>query len=350
MTVTAQRGFLAYAPQNFKSTHNDYDAPTAWYRHKAYNISLGTVEDNRQFPLEVGGVIVPTGAFKAGSFFGGAVQITPRLEDDFGWLLYAALGTASSSETAESGVFKHVFKYGADDTVLPWMEFVKYVPGATEALIERGVDCKITSLAFTVPQSGIVQAELGIVGRVPSLEEDPTVDGSYGSFENSESVPISPKGSIQVDSEDMPATGAVISIANNLTSPQQEMIIGEYHPDDFVPLSRQVEVRFTHKWPDADLYQKILTGTASGETWSPAPFYADVEIVSESPANIPGKNQPYKMRFYAQRVAWRADGPPELRGGDIIQQNYVGIVNEPESGDYAVVEVWNEATSYIWPT
>lgn len=350
MTVTAQRGFLGYAPQNFKTTHGSYAAPTAWYRHKAYNISLGTVEDNRQFPLEVGGVITPTGAFKAGSFFGGSAQITPRLEGDFGWLLYAAMGTASSGSGGEAGVYKHVFKHGVDDTILPWLEFVKYVPGQDETFLETGQDCKLTSLVFTVPQSGLVQAELGILGRVPVLDEDPTIGGAYGDFEHAESVPISSRGSIQVDGVDMPATGAVVSIANNLTSPQQEMIIGEYHPDDYVPLSRQIEVRFTHKWPNADLYQKILTGTADGTDWSPAPFYADCEIIVESPANIPTKNQPYKLRFYAENVAWRADGPPELRGGDIIQQNYVGIVNENPSGDYATVEVWNTQASYVWPT
>lgn len=351
MSVTAQKGFLAFAPQNFKSTDVAYDVPAAWYRHKAYNISLGTVEDNRNFPLEVGGVITPTGAFKAGSFFGGGVQITPRLESDFGWLLYGALGWASSGSGGESGVYHHIFKHNpTDDNILQWLEFVKFVPGETETLIERGIDCKITSLVFTVPQSGLVQAEMAIVGRVPELEEDPTIGGGYGSFEQAGSVPISSRGSIMVDGVDMPATGAVISIQNNLTSPQQEMIIGEYHPDDFVPLSRQVEVRFTHKWPDPDLYQKILTGSSAGTDWSPAPFYAPVEIITESPANIPTKSQPYKLRFYAANVAWRADGPPELRGGDIIQQNYVGIVNENVGSDYVLFEVWNTQATYTWPT
>lgn len=353
MTVTAQNGFLAYAPQNLKSTEVGYDVPTAIYRHRAYDVTFGAVQDQRQFPLEVGGINVPTGAFKAGAFVAGGARITPRLEGDFGWLLLGVLGEGSdggSGSGGDTGVYKHVFTFADDSSYIPWMQVEKYIPGQVEALLERGIDCKLTQLGFTVPQSGLVVAEPVWVGRVPSWVEDPTLPGIYEDFEGPSSVPISARGSLTINSVALPAVGATITIANNLTSPQQEMIIGEYYPDDFVPLSRAVQIRFTYKWADPDFYQQIMANSASGLEWAPPVFYGPADLTVESPGNIPTKTVPYSLRVFAQNVSWAADGPPQLQGGNIIAQDYIGTVNDNNGGEYFRAELVNTQATYVWPT
>jgi hypothetical protein len=349
MTVTAQGGFFAFAPQNDRSDAVGYSAPAAWYRHRAYDITFGPVQDERQFPLEVGGVIVPTGAFKAGAFVAGGARLTPRLEGDFGWLLHAAFGSASSGATAESGVYKHIFCFNTDPELLPWMQVMKYIPGSVEKLLEVGTDCKLAQLAFTIPQSGIVVAEPVFVGRIPTWEEDPSLTG-YGAFEGPESVPVSMKGSLMIDSVEMPVVGATVTIANNVTTPQQEMIIGSYNPDDFVPLSRALQIRFTYKWADPDFYQKVMTGAVGATDWSPAPFYGPADITVESPGNITGKNQPWSLRIVASKINWHADGPPQLSGGNIIAQDYVGTANDNDGGEYCRIEMVNTQANYTWPS
>jgi hypothetical protein len=324
------------------------------YRHKATQITFGVVEDNQNFPLEVGGATTPTGAFKSGTFVGGGATFHPRLEGDIGWLLYAAMGTASTLvDTPEAGMNQHVFYHGEDDTLLPWMSIYKYIPGAASAdLMVKGQDCKITTLAFILPQSGLVQANLGVVGREPLLEEAPSLI-DFDPFEGPGSVPIASKGVFTLDGASIPATGAVIEISNGLTTPREERILGSYFPDDFVPRSRFIQIRFTYKWEDPNLFQRILTGTTSGLTWSPIPTYTPFAAEIQSPGNAGALANPYSLRFEADRVHWRTAGPPALAGGGIVVQNYVGLVNEAVTGlskDYARIILENEQASYVWPS
>jgi len=349
MSVPSQGGFFAFAPQNARTDEGGYSAPTSWKRVKTTQLNMGTVEDARQFPLEVGGVIVPTGAFKTGAAFGGGVQLIPRMEDDFGWLLYAALGAVDTQPGPEAGTYEHTFTFATDDSVIPWMEFAKYVPGAgAETLLERGKDGKISSLVFTIPQAGLVQAALACTARIPSLASDISLTG-YGAMEGVESALISSKGSITVDGNAQKAVGAVVSIMNNLTSFQQERILGSYYMDDMVPLTRAAEFRFTQKWQDPDLYQEILTGSAAGTTWTPVQFSADIDILVESPGNIGATATPYSVEFIAPNVAFRPDGPPALAPGDIVMHNYVGVANEQVGSDYLQVVVINDTSVYTWP-
>ncbi len=329
------------------------------YRHKATNITWGVVEDNQNFPLEVGGATTPTGAFKSGAFVGGGATIHPRLEGDLGWLLYAALGTASTlADTPEAGINQHVFFHALDDTDLPWLAVYKYIPGGAddEDIMVKGLDCKITTMAFVLPQSGLVQANVGVVGREPAWE-GPTpaspATSDFDPYEGPGSTPIASRGSFQLDGSDLPATGAVIEISNGLTTPKEERILGSYFPDDFVPRSRYVQIRFTYKWENPALCREIMTGAVDGTAWSPIPKYTPFAAEVQSPGNIPTLANPYSLRFEADRVHWRTAGPPQLAGGGMVVQNYIGLVNEAVSGlsaDYVRVILENEQANYVWPT
>lgn len=366
MTVTAQRGELYFAPK----TARQGSTPT-WYKFRALDIGLGVVDNNQNLPPEVGGQTFPTGAFKDGAFVAGGARMIPRLEADIGWLIYAATGSAdTTADDPEAGANTHTFAPStSDDTFLPWIDVAKFIPG-TDAVIMKGVDCKVTGLEITVPQAGILMFSPAIVGRIPQFIDDEgqitTFRSAAQAFEGYESIPLSAKGKFKVGfgaavtvaqlkadsggTYDVPALGAVITLTNNLTTPQEERVVGSYYPDDFVPKGRMAMVRFTYKWADPELYLRILTNDVNGTAWSPVPTFAPVLIEAQSPDDISGLSTPYTFRFTAQNVHWRFDGAPQLQAGGIIMQSYIGIVNVNDAGSAFEIELVNEEAGYTWPS
>ena len=134
MTVQASEGIFGFGPQSAKGT-----LASTWYRHKANDVNLGTIQNVQYFPQEVGGGIHPTGAFKAYSFGGGVVNLHPRLENVIGWLLYAGVGQLSDmSGTPESGMTRHRFRPPDKASDMKWISLRKYIPGATGARDDVG--------------------------------------------------------------------------------------------------------------------------------------------------------------------------------------------------------------------
>ena len=75
MTTIAQKGVFSIAPQASKiGEDGTFDMSSlTWYRYKAQEVNYGPVEESNLLPPEVGGIAVPTGAYKAGlSKAGGA--------------------------------------------------------------------------------------------------------------------------------------------------------------------------------------------------------------------------------------------------------------------------------------
>ena len=79
------------------------DAQTlpAVFRHRAADIDLSAIDDVRMGPNEIGGAPVPSFPYKAGQMAAGGATIYPRLENSFGWILWAALGDNLSEEVAD---------------------------------------------------------------------------------------------------------------------------------------------------------------------------------------------------------------------------------------------------------
>jgi len=122
MTVNAMRGVLSFGQQKAKIGEGGVFDPinVAYNKVRSPRVEMGLVEDNQLMPLQVGGVLRPTGAFKQGYFFGGDADIFPYISGSFGWLLKAALGacattTGHAGSTVQVGVNTHVFGPKAND-------------------------------------------------------------------------------------------------------------------------------------------------------------------------------------------------------------------------------------------
>ncbi|RUM42120.1 MAG: hypothetical protein DSY80_07805 [Desulfocapsa sp.] len=361
MTITAQSGIVGFGLQTGKGS-----LATTWYRMKALSTSLGPITQKQIAPPEIDGNNNPTGAYKSGSFYAGKTTVLPRLEDDFGNLLLGLTGYAAAPVDNGDGTYTHVFSQApvasGGAIFLPWMSFRRYIPGVdlTTDVGDIGLDCKISSGQFTLPQVGPLAVDFDVTGRVPTLDAAPDLWTWSGIAEAFKSVPMSMTGSFKLPSFDtnpLPATGVRVTVLNNTTTVQEERIVGSYNPDDFATRQRVLQIEFTYKWRDPALYRFIYNGgDVSNGDFAPCLETTDLEITTEAPCDInPGTvDVPYKLVIKAPNVDWREAGSVTLAGDEIIQQSYTGIALEAASGnpeDYFQFELTNErSTQYAIPT
>lgn len=363
MSVPAQGGVIGLAVQASKIGDGGSFTPGSytWIKFKAPRVMMDIIQGDQIFPPEVGGGIIPTGAYKDSMYPAGQFDVIPRLERSLPLLLKAIMGNASSvtgkdaDGTTVAGVNTHVINFNpTTDYSIPWIAVRRMIPGATASdnFGQTAYDCKLSSLRLTVPAAGKLAARFTMVGRDVHQEENPSWTWDNASFEAFQSSPDAGRGYLKIGGVEYPITGMVIDFNNSLTTPQQEMIIGSFHPDDYVPLFRSMTLRFVYKWANPDLYQQIFNGGASSTTWDSLPFLEDTsgadfafEASFQSPGNIGVTSTPYELRIRGNRITIAPDGPIELQGGAILQQSFVATILEPDTGNYCQFLVTNGRTA-----
>ena len=359
MAVTAADGILSFGAQTAK------DAVSAtFYQHRAADINLGIISDDRLGPPEIGGISVPTIPYRAGVMAAGGATINPRLEDTFGWLLHGAVGAVTSTAdenvfgTVDTGYTHHVFTLPAPSTALPYMTFRKHVPGlaAGEELGEVYENCKITSAAFVLPNDGLIQARVDVLGTAEETQYSDPTGWSYENtlMEDYQSIPIGSVvgGYLQVPgyaAVDLPITQARAILSNTPLPPAQEKNYGSPYLDAVTIVNRAFAVDMVLKWRDQDLYRSIITGATDATQWTAACWVNDLDIVAMSPNLVPGLLSPYTLRIEAPEVQYRVAGL-QLSGQDAIMLRIVGTAIAPSSGEYVEFHLGNEVTNYTWPT
>lgn len=378
MSVPSQSAVFSVGVQSAKVGDDALNVSTVqWYRTRAPRISAGTVQMQDNFPLETGGPIVPTGTFKSAQYGAGDVEMIPRVQEFIGFLLYGALGDVQSATDAtwdtatnaftsatETGVNAHRFVFDpASSFTQPWLALRTMTPGATadKNFGQVFADSKVGALQLNIPAMGLLGSTVSFQSR--KVTYPPASDVNQWTYQNTVEDSLSAvhagRGSFLVGGEQLPITNASIQLVNNLTTPEQEMVVGSYHPDDFIAQSREMRVSITVKWQNADFYRKILTGAVDESDWQSLPHILDTngatkafEATFYSPGTIPGSNDgsgnplPYMLKIIANRMSWQIDrGGIELRAGEIIQVPYIGTVLEPAEGEeYCEFILHNDAT------
>lgn len=353
MTRPAQGSIFSFAKQPSKIGSGTYNASSYQFlQFRAPRVAVGPIDLVRQLPPETGGPLTPTGAFKAGTFWAGDVDIIPRAEDDLGWMLFAAFGACSTTAVTggPTGVNDHTFRFAADGYTLPWFATRRTIPG-NPLHGETGYDCKIAGLRLTVPNSGLLALNMALFGRVPLNEDNPSWTYS-NTLEDSTSAPLAGNGEMKINGVEYPFLGMTLEFNNGLTDPMSEMIVGELNPDDFVSLSRAVTIRLIHKYETPVLLNNIRKN--GGANWSPLPFMTNTvgntrafEARFQSAGNL-ATNTPYEMRVVANSVVWQMGRPMEMVGGAIVTQEIIGTVQAPASGDYLNMILRNGVANYTW--
>jgi hypothetical protein len=304
-----------------------------WQRHRVESMDLGVDEMVDALPQEVGGTLFVASTYKNGAFVSGTANIFARMQGSIGHILYAAAGTRSA--TAGTGTNPNRTRFFVnpnDESSLKWLAFRKYTPGSggTDGITEYMYDTRVNAMTINVPTVGPAQLQVAFLGRKPlSVDGESAVGTTY---EGGDALGLSCSGSIALPGFTTSIgggwagkfTSAQIVLANNVSQPQQEMIIGSYHPDDFTTLSRGASVSLVYKWEDPKLFKQIVYNGTAG-SWSPVIPTSSVSIKVASANNIPTKNAPYSMEFNAPYVDWSIS-KPMLAGQNLLMVQLTGMV------------------------
>lgn len=347
MSVTAQNGVFSFGVQSAKGTE-----ATNFYKHRVLATDLSPIVQKDVFRPQVGDLPVPDGVYKTGAFYAGSVSMHPRLEYVYGYLLLGLMGDAETPVDGGGSRYKHVFKMKAgEEHYIPWMTFRREVPGTNsgDEFGDMGLDCKIDTAQFTIPQVGALVSDFSIKGREPRLLNSTDVGGwNYinADYENSDSVPVSMTGGIEIlhastPLSNLPIVGARISFINSTTSVQEERVVGSYHPEDFATRQRLVQIEITYKWENSDLYRMIYNNNESDtvndadQKFAPCIEFSRFKANLTSPCEISDSiTAPYEIEFEAAKVSWQPASPITLAGDNMLMQNYVGIAMAPDAGAY----------------
>jgi len=148
---------------------------------------------------------------------------------------------------------------------------------------------------------------------------------------------------------ELAVTGVTVDVMNGLTTPDQEMIVGSYSPDDFASISKTITIRSTYKLPDAQLYRKIVTGSATGIKWVDDVSEGQAVIQVQSPADIVGTT-PFEMKWTLPSVIWQVTNP-RLAGTNIVAIDLIGTAVTKAATNFAQLDLFNNRSSaYAWPT
>jgi len=363
MAVTAQTGIFSFGGQAAKGTIS-----STFYQHRAADVDLSPISDDRLGPPEVGGLPVPTIPYRAGVVATGGAAINPRLEDTIGWLLYGALGAHTTEAdkdvlgSAVTGMVAHEFTFATDQAYIPYMSFRKEVPGhagdGSEDLGESFVDCKIVNLTLALPNDGLITARVDVLGRTFDFTDDPSWSYENTQMEDYESIPIGcvTGGYLKVpgySATELPITMATVTLTNAPLDIRQEKVYGDPFIEDVTVIGRALTVDMVVKWKDPELYRDILTGSTTGTEWTPAPWVEDLDVYALTPQDMPGSAPltPWGLRVQASKVMYQVAGGIRLAGNQSVMMRVTGTAIAPSGTDhYCDFLVGNASTQYTWPT
>lgn len=400
MTTNAMLGAHGWVAQKAKDTMpaSDFVANKIyWHQVVAGDFSVQQLQ--RPYDYEVGGTPLIPGTYKGGVWSGGTLAIQPRLHYQTGVLnglaaIFATLAgsfsampatatvTTDTLPTAVLGVTAgtgnalnmglestdHVLffpggqgsvQFGVDrgDGNDYWLTFRRVIPGSTP-VGETYYNCKIAGLTMTVGPGAPVRLDISAIGgagnnavlpQIQMTTSMPASDGwNYATAADVSTIPLGCQGFFKVGPATsaplLSATNLTITIASNITPPNQMLVVGQYTPYDYATLSRSVGVSFTHLWENPDLYRQIYYGSATGTQWSPQVFTSPVFVKLATPDNA------YRMGFFAQMVDFMAR-PIGLQGESIVVMQVEGIVRNTSSADWALWIAHSGLSGMTaWPT
>ena len=359
MAVTAQSGVFSWGGQTAKGS-----VATQFYKHRAADIDLAAISDDRLGPPEVGGIPTPTFPYRAGIMAVGGATINPRLEDTFGWLLYGVAGAhtvATDKDVLDStvtGFNHHTFTFATDAGFVPFMTFKKLIPGvqsSTDYLGESYIDCKIVNMTIALPNEGPITTRIDALGRTPAFDDNPSWTYENTEFEDYQSIPVSSVvgGFLKVPSFSataLPITQATVTVSNQPLDIRQEKVYGSPYLEDVTIVGRQMSVDMILKWSDPQLYLSILTGQTNGTQWVAAPWVSDLDVLSLATGTAI-LTTPWQFRVTADAIMYQVVGGIRLAGNGAVMMRVQGTAIA-STQDYYALHLGNliNGTGYTWPS
>jgi hypothetical protein len=325
-------------------------AENTWTWFKATDVGLGINQDQGVFPPEVGGGVLPNGAYKSGYFSGGDFSMIPRLQNSLGYLFKAFAGAvAVTGDYPETGIYHHEFVLNVlDKTDVGLMALRRLVPAAAsgDLLGETYVDCVIPRITLGLPQTGLITAAVQAVGRHAYVHTAAQAYAWAPSYTNEtfQSAVIASRGKFEFpEGTGRKALGAQVDLINQFTTPQDERIVGSYVPENYTTIGRAMTISFTYKYSDPAMYEQIFYNL--GNAWSPVVYTSSYLWEAKSPGNITGKSNPFRLALWAPKVAWQVE-PVRLDPNSAIIMRFTGNILEADSGADFKIILENTVASY----
>lgn len=255
--------------------------------------------------------------------------------------------TRSSGTTTVTTSADHNFNVGDDVTIA----------GVTAANFNGDffISSVPTSTTFTYEQPTLGNDTATVQGTADSGKNWAWSNSAY---EDWQTIPVGCEvgGFIKftgggLTAEELPVVGARVTFANANLDLRQEKVYGSPAIEDITILQRQITFETTIKWNNPDLYRAILTGATYGGVWDSSPLTGSLDIRAVGTA-LAGTSltQKFQLDITAQEIMWQMNGPITLAAGQAVMMSFIGTALEPSSGSYAEFDLYNETTSYTWPT
>jgi hypothetical protein len=330
MAVGAITGAIGWALQSAKATPA---CPEHFYWHKAREVTIQPVPQQGVFDPEVGGSLLPSGAYKAGVWVAGEMDIYPRIGGSILPLLYSLAG--SYNKAGGAAPFTYTLPDGGIDAGNPntWLTFRRIIPTTGNSYGETFQDCRVTGFSITAQPGNPLTARVQVLGISAAPTDNPSGAGwsptgatpDNGGYESFTFVPITTK----VSGNTSWPTGMTaprelqINVALGTQQPQREMVVGSYFPDDLTPLSRSVTLATTVNWKNKTLYDSIQYKVDG--SFNPEIFVSPITVEFLTPGTVLAGPTEGVLGFNAVNVTWQAT-PIGLRGGDVVAMRLQGSV------------------------
>lgn len=344
---------------------------------------MKTVEN---VPDEIGGRALPAGAFTGGVWAEGGISMLPRLDNRFGWILYAATGQVSTvsdtkaedlgicggASATTAGVYSHVFTLPDDNNYfLPWLTMHRLLPHGTpgERVGEIAQDGHVRTLTITAAAAQPVTADLDAVARVKQTNYvfniDPETNLSWEpEYDDFDSFGVaSCDGHVRINSVDYKARSIAMTFTDQVLAPAQSLIVGSIHPQDFPNLSRQVQVTVTFLVDTYDLYLSTFVGTtvdasaSSGENPTCEVYLEDLDVMVASQLAMGAAgdaDEPFRLRLVSgdglDNVSWQIR-PLVITPGRPVELQATGTIQSTSAaqGDPFYLILQNAQQGYYLP-
>jgi len=379
--LALQRGAGATDAIKLAAGYGQYtgsDASYNWYPFT--DLSLAPVKNVDQLPPEIGGVALPTGQFTTGIWAEGPISLIPRLDNRFGWIMYAAMGQVSSvsnqkvedltliggAGTATTGVYTHIFSpILTDQYFIPWLSARRLLPHLTagERVGEVFQDGRVATFTINGAAAAPVTVDTTFLARVKQsnyvFEINPSWSATYDDL--SDFAVASCDGHVKINDVSYQATAVSINLVNQLLPPQQSLVIGSVTPVDFPNLQRQLTIAVTFLVENYDLYLSTFTGAtvdasaSSGENVACTIYQADVDVMLASQTAIGASgdtSEPFRLRVVsnqdADNVSWTPRPVRVVPNRPVVMQ-LIGTVTAASSGYPWFMMLQNGQAGYVLP-
>ena len=314
-----------------------------------------------QLPTEAGQSIMSRGQYKTGFWGAGPMNLVPRLDQNIGALLLALLG--KDTYTADTGIAGtatgcslHELSFNTAEEDLPYFTVRRRLPHTVVAnrLGEIVADNRLGNAELSFPAVGPMTASLDISGRGVTFDNNPSWVGATYDNDDAFALMVDPSSKVIVEGAELAATNAVITINNNLIPADQMRVTGSYAPKDYPCTGRAASVRITAFLEDYELYSRIFTNGAFGDSmpWSSQVYKGDVDIRAFSPLKFgtaPDEFQ-YAIQFRngvlgtENNVAWSLQNA-NIQPGQPIMLTLLGTLQRRSGGVPFQVRLQNNVTT-----